>query len=76
MAKVNIVGDAILKYTDEDIIAYLAGIMTGVSKNYQVALEKGHPEVLWANIGDIALATNMLRALKKRNDERLASAQK
>lgn len=71
--KVNTVAELINNHSDEEIIEYLNGIISGVVKNYKVSLEKGDSNVLWANLGDISLVSSILRALYKRNQERLAN---
>lgn len=70
---VNLVGDAINNYPEEEIIEYLDSVITGVVKNYKLAVEKGDSAILYGNLGDIVLVSSILRGLKKRNDERLAS---
>lgn len=70
---VNLVGDAINNYSEEEIIEYLYSVITGVVKNYKLAVEKGDSAILYGNLGDIVLVSSILRGLKKRNDERLAS---
>lgn len=73
---INMIGEALDKHTDAELIAHMYGLMTGISKNYSIALEKGHSEVLWANLGDISLVTGMLKAMKKREEDRVANSQK
>lgn len=65
--------DDLLKYDDEDIIAFLESVMASVVKNHKTALESKQPEVVWASYGDITLVYNALRAIKKRNDLRKIS---
>ena len=72
---INIVNELINNHPDEEIIAHLDSVMTGVVKNYKVALEKNQPEVLWGNLGDISQVASILRALKKRNEAREAQKQ-
>lgn len=67
MAKVNIVAELSANHSDEEIIEYLDTLATGVLKNYRVSLEKGQPEILWGNLGDITLIATIIRELKKRN---------
>lgn len=70
---INMINEALDKHNDAELIDHMATIMAGVVKNYKVALEKNQPEVLWGNLGDISQVTGMLRAMKRRNDERLAA---
>ena len=67
---INIVGELIEKHSDEEIIAHLDKIVSGVVKNYTVALDKGTSDILWANLGDLTQAASILRGLKKRNEAR------
>lgn len=71
--KVNTVAELINNHSDEEIVEYLNGIISGVVKNYKVALEKGDSNILWANLGDLSLVSGVLRGLHKRNQERLAN---
>ena len=72
---INIVGELIEKHSDEEIISHLDSVITGVLKNYKTSLEKGDPNILWGNIGDITLVASIIRGLKKRNAEREAQKQ-
>lgn len=67
---INIVGEMVEKHSDEEIIAHLDKVVSGVVKNYAVALEKGDSGILWANLGDLTQAAAILRGLKKRNEAR------
>lgn len=67
---INVVGEMIEKHSDEEIIAHLDKIISGVVKNYTVALDKGTSDILWANLGDLTQAASILRGLKKRNEAR------
>lgn len=67
---INVVGELIEKHSDEEIIAHLDKIVSGVVKNYTVALDKGTSDILWANLGDLTQAASILRGLKKRNEAR------
>lgn len=66
----NIAADIVNKYKDEQIIVYLDVLLGGVLKNYNVALEKGTTELLFANLGDISQAKAILHEMKKRNELR------
>ena len=70
----NIIED-ILKHKDEEVIAYMAKTMQGIVKNYNLSLEKGQPELLWGNIGDLTMVSQVLKAMNKRNEEKLAQTQ-
>lgn len=72
---INMINEALDRHNDIELIDHMASVMAGVVKNYKVALEKNQPEVLWGNLGDISQVMAMLRAMKKRNDERAAQAQ-
>ena len=70
--KIDIVKELLEKHSDEEIVEYLDGVMTGLLKNYKVALEKGQAEVLWGNLGDVSLVASIVREMKKRNVARQA----
>lgn len=69
----NIIED-MLKHKDEEVIAYLAKVMQGVVKNYNLSLEKNQPELLWGNLGDLTMVAQVLKAMDKRNQERIAQS--
>lgn len=71
---VNLIAD-ILKYKDEEIIEYLSKTMGGILRNYETAVKSNSPEVLYANLGDITLVAQALKAIDKRNKDKLAMAQ-
>lgn len=71
--KVNITTELIDNHSDKEIIEYLSGVMTGVLKNYKVAVEKSDSALLYANLGDISQVASALRGLHKRDQERLAN---
>lgn len=73
MSKVNVVGELLQNHSDEEIIEYINGVMAGILKNYKIALEKENSDILWANLGDVSLVSSTLRAIHKRNQERLAN---
>lgn len=70
--KVDIVKEMLERHSDEEVIAYLSKVMTGVAQNYQTALKANQPETLWGNLGDIAMVSSILRGIKARNDTREA----
>lgn len=69
---INVVGELIEKHSDEEIIAHLDKIVSGVVKNYTVALDKGNSDILWANLGDLTQVASILRGMRKRNEAREA----
>ena len=69
---INVVGEMIEKHSDEEIIAHLDKIVSGVVKNYTVALDKGTSDILWANLGDLTQVASILRGMRKRNEAREA----
>jgi len=69
---INIVSEIIERHPDEEIIAHLEKIVSGVVKNYTVALDKGDSDILWANLGDLTQVASILRGMRKRNEARKA----
>lgn len=73
--KVEIVKEMLNNHSDEEIIAHLDKVLSGVVMNYQTALKANQPESLWGNLGDLTMAASVLRALKQRNEAREATKQ-
>ena len=69
----NIIAD-IISHKDEEVISYMTKVMQGVIKNYNLSLEKGQPELLWGNLGDLTMVAQVLKAMDKRNQERIAQS--
>ena len=68
MAKVDIVKELLEKHTDEEIIAYLDNMATGLLQNYRTATKQNQPQLLFGNLGDLVMIASVLRAMKQRND--------
>lgn len=68
MAKVDIVRELLEKHTDEEIIAYLDNMATGLLQNYRTATKQNQPQLLFGNLGDLVMIASVLRAMKQRND--------
>lgn len=66
--KVDIVKELLEKHTDEEIIAYLDGVVTGLLQNYRTATKQNQPQLLYGNLGDLAMIASIIRAMKTRND--------
>lgn len=75
MAKVDIVKELLKNHSDEEIVAYLDGITTGLIQNYRTATKQNQSELLYGNLGDIALLASIIRAMKQRNEAREAQKQ-
>lgn len=71
---VNVIS-GIMNNKDEEIITFLAKTMNGIVKNFNISLEKGSPELLWGNFGDIVMVTQVLKAMDTKNKEKLAKTQ-
>ena len=74
MSKVDTTAELISNHSTEEIVEYLSRVMGGVPKNYKVAVEKGDAALLYANLGDISLVAEVLRAINKQNQDRQARA--
>lgn len=71
--KVEIVKEMLNNHSDEEIIAYLDKVATGVVNNYKTAANANQPQLLFGNIGDITMVATVLRAMKNRNEAREAA---
>ena len=71
---VNVIAD-IMKHKDEEIIEFLYKTMNGIIQNYDVSVREKEPALLWGNIGDLAMVKSVLKAMKDRNNEKLAQMQ-
>lgn len=70
--KVDITKELLNNHSDEEIIAYLESVATGIVKNYKVAASANQPQLLFGNLGDVTMVATILRAMKNRNDAREA----
>lgn len=70
---VNVIS-GIMNNKEEEIMEFLAKTMNGIVKNYNLSLEKGSPELLWGNFGDIVMVTQVLKAIDKKNKDKLAQS--
>lgn len=73
--KVNLTQDVIDNHTNEEIIAFLARTMTGITRNYKLALEKNSPAMAFSCLGDIVMCASILTEMNSRNQARLAQRQ-
>lgn len=73
--KVDITKELLQNHSDEEIIAYLDSVMTGILQNYKTATKQKQPEILYSIIGDIALVSSIIRAMKQRDEAREAAKQ-
>lgn len=68
--KVNIVKELLDNHSDEEIVAYLDKMATGIVGNYKTAANANQPQLLFGNLGDVTMVATILRAMKNRNDAR------
>ena len=73
--KVDVVKEMLEKHSDDEVIAYLDSVMTGLLQNYRTAAKQNQPELLYGNLGDLAMVASIIRAMKQRNDAREAQKQ-
>ena len=69
MAKINLT-DEILKHDDEEIIEFLFEKMKEVRLSYHGAMEQNDPSAIYTSYSDVALVTDVLRKLNRRNQEK------
>lgn len=70
--KVDIVKELLSNHSDEEIIAYLDKVATGILGNYKTSANANQPQLLFGNIGDITMIATIIRAMKQRNEAREA----
>lgn len=73
--KVDVVKEMLEKHSDDEVIMYLDSVVTGVLQNYRTAVKQGQPELLYGNLGDLAMIASIIRAMKQRNEAREAQKQ-
>ena len=64
--------DVVDKYSMEQIIAYLDSRLAGVLQNYEKAVKKEQPQILFINKGEIDHIKSIIHEIRKRNDAREA----
>lgn len=71
---INIVDDIINRYSDEDIIEYLEKQARDIKRAYNTVVEDEEEWVgsLVAMTGKVEMVSNILTAMKKRNENRAA----
>lgn len=70
--KIDIVREMLEKHSDDEVIAYLDSVITGLLQNYRTATKQNQPELLYGNLGDLAMVASIIRVMKNRNDAREA----
>ena len=73
--KVDIVKELLNNHSDEEIVAYLDKVATGIVSNYKTAANANQPQLLFGNIGDVTMIATIIRAMKVRNDNLAAQKQ-
>lgn len=73
--KVDVIKEMLEKHSDDEVIVYLDSVVTGVLQNYRTAVKQGQPELLYGNLGDLAMIASIIRAMKQRNEAREAQKQ-
>ena len=73
--KIDVVKEMLEKHSDDEVIAYLDSVITGLLQNYKTAIKQNQSELLYGNIGDLTLVATIIRAMKNRNDAREAQKQ-
>lgn len=68
MSKIDIEQEIIDRHSNEEVVAYLDKILTGLVQNYNTASKLNNPAFLWGSYGDIMLVSTIVRKMKKRND--------
>lgn len=73
---INIVEDMLAKHNDAEIIEYLYNEISEAARAYKLTADNKLPaEYIWAVTHNVYEAREILKALHKRNQERLAQSQ-
>lgn len=76
MSKINLVAEMLQTHSDPEIIEYLYRAMQAVDKYYDAAIANGmDANLLFTQTETISQATDILKALYKRDQARLAQSQ-
>lgn len=77
MSKIDITQELLARHTDEEIVEYLYDAASSAARIFKVTSDGKLPaEYLWATAEGIYQIRDTLRALHKRNQERLAVVNK
>ena len=68
MKPIDIEQELIDNHSDEEVIAYLDKVATGLVQNYNTASKTNNPAFLWGSYGDVMMIFNIIRRMKVRND--------
>lgn len=68
MKPIDIEQELIDNHSDEEVIAYLDKVATGLLQNYNTASKTNNPAFLWGSYGDVMMIFNIIRRMKVRND--------
>lgn len=72
---INIVDDMLAKHSDAEIIEYLYNEVSEVARIYKLTADNKLPaEYIWAATYNVYEIRDILKALRKRNQERQAQA--
>lgn len=75
MTIIDLEKEIINNHSDEEIIAFLYKVMSGIAKNYNSGLSEKSSEYLWGSFADVVMVKSILGEMKHRNDEREAQRQ-
>lgn len=68
MKPIDIEQEIIDNHSDEEVIAYLDKVATGLVQNYNTASKTNNPAFLWGSYGDVMMISTIIRKIKVRND--------
>lgn len=75
MTVIDLEKEIINNHSDEEVIAFLYKVMSGVVKNYNSGLGEKSPEYLWGSFADVVMVKSILGEMKHRNDAKEALKQ-
>lgn len=65
---IDIEKEIVERHSQEEIIAYLDKVLTGLVQNYNTASKTSSSAHLWGSYGDVMHVASIVRNMKNKND--------
>lgn len=65
---VSIEKELLEKHSDQEIVAFLYKVVSGIVKNYNSGLAANSSKYLWGSFGDIVMVKAILGQMKQRDE--------